>query len=79
MWDVVALRDKLQVVAYFCHLLHNRFVLLSLDLLDPEVEWFALEHEIFEVVGQVVRKARLARRHKLGFMQATLSLIVNKH
>jgi hypothetical protein len=27
----------------------------------------------------VVRKARLARHHKLGFTQATLSLVVDKH
>jgi hypothetical protein len=41
------------------------------DLLDLEVEWFALEHEIFEIfeaARQVVRKARPTRYHKLGFM-----------
>jgi hypothetical protein len=63
----------------FCRLLCNQFALLSLELLDPKVEWFAMEHEISEVTGQVVGKARPAHRHKLGITQATLSLVINKH
>ncbi|CAM6020000.1 unnamed protein product [Sphagnum balticum] len=78
-FGLLALRDKLQVVVDFCHLLRNRFALLSPDLLDLEVEWSALECEISEATGQVVGKARPAHRHKLGFMQATLSLVLNKH
>jgi hypothetical protein len=68
VWDVASLWDRPQAAADFCRLLHNRFVLLSPDLLDFEVEWSAMECEIFKVVGQVVGKARPARRQKLIFM-----------
>ncbi len=79
VWDVVALRDKPQAAANFCRLLCNQFVLMFLDILDPEVEWFAMECEIFKVVGQVVGKARPDHHHKPIFMQAMLSLVVDKH
>ncbi len=68
MWDAAALWDRPQVVIDFCCLLCNWFALWFPDLLDLEVEWSALEHEIFEAAGQVVRKARPTHCHKLGFM-----------
>jgi hypothetical protein len=69
----------LQVAVDFCRLLHNQFALLFLDLLDPKVEWFALEHEISKAMGQVVGKARLALHHKPCFTQEMWSLVVDKH
>jgi hypothetical protein len=51
VWDATAFRDKPHATINFCCLLRNRFALLSLDLLDPHVEWFTLEHEIFEATG----------------------------
>jgi hypothetical protein len=68
-WDVIALRDKLQVATNFCHLLRNQFTLLSPNLLDPKVEWSALDSEISKAEGQVVGKTRLVCHHKPSFMQ----------
>jgi hypothetical protein len=51
VWDVAVMRGKPEAVVDFCRLLRNRFTLMSPNLLDLEVEWSALECEIFEAVG----------------------------
>jgi len=79
VWYAAVLRDKPQAVADFCNFLRNRFVLLSLALLDVEAEWSALERELSEAVGRVVGKARPTCRHKPGLTQATLALVASKH
>lgn len=79
LWDAVALWDKPHATTDFCRLLRNRFVLLSPNLLDPEVEWSTLECENSEATGQVVGKARPAHYHKLSLTQTTLFLVIDKH
>jgi hypothetical protein len=79
VWDELPCetsRRQWQTFAASCEISLFYFLLTSWTL---KVEWSTLEREIFEAMGQGVRKARPAHCHKPGFTQATLFLLVDKH